>query len=45
MTADEIYTFCDAKNVGMYSVCKNQGTAWDFLKFTTSEEQDGQLLS
>ena len=31
--ADETYTFSDAKNVGMYTACKNQGTAWDFLKF------------
>jgi multiple sugar transport system substrate-binding protein len=28
----------------MYSSCKNQGTAWDFLKFSTSQEQDGKLL-
>ena len=40
----ETYTFSDAKNVGLYSACKNQGTAWDVLKFATSEEQDGQLL-
>jgi hypothetical protein len=24
--------------------CKNQGTAWDLLKFSTSKEQDGALL-
>ena len=24
--------------------CKNRGTAWDVLKFATSEEQDGKLL-
>ncbi len=42
--ADETYTFSDAKSVGMYSSCENQGTAWDVLKFATSEEQDGQLL-
>ena len=40
----EIYTFSDAKNVGLYTACKNQGTAWDVLKFATSEEQDGKLL-
>ena len=28
----------------MYSACKNQGTAWDVLKFATSKEQDGKLL-
>lgn len=45
MTADQIHTFSDAKNVGMYASCTNQGTAWDFLKFSTSQEQDGQLLT
>ncbi|MEC5150056.1 extracellular solute-binding protein [Cryobacterium sp. GrIS_2_6] len=44
-SADKTYTFSDAKNVGMYTACKNQGTAWDVLKFSTSEAQDGQLLS
>ena len=28
----------------LYSACKNQETAWDVLKFATSEEQDGKLL-
>ncbi|MFC5930111.1 ABC transporter substrate-binding protein [Cryobacterium melibiosiphilum] len=42
--AAETYTFSDAKNVGLFSACENQGTAWDVLKFATSEEQDGQLL-
>jgi multiple sugar transport system substrate-binding protein len=28
----------------MYTSCKNQGTAWEVLKFATSEEQDGALL-
>lgn len=42
--ADQVHTFSDAKNVGLYSACKNRGTAWDFLKFSTSEEQDGKLL-
>ena len=44
MPASQIHTFSDAKNVGMYSSCKNQGTAWEFLKFATSKEQDGKLL-
>ncbi len=43
--AEQIHTFSDAKNVGMYASCTNQGTAWDFLKFSTSQEQDGQLLT
>ena len=41
---EETYTFSDAKNIGLYSACENQGTAWEVLKFATSEEQDGQLL-
>jgi multiple sugar transport system substrate-binding protein len=45
MSADQIHTFSDAKNVGLYSSCQNKGTAWEFLKFTTSKEQDGQLLT
>ncbi|TCO46953.1 multiple sugar transport system substrate-binding protein [Kribbella antiqua] len=43
--ADEIHTFSDAKNVAMYSACKNRGTAWDVLKFATSKEQDGKFLA
>jgi multiple sugar transport system substrate-binding protein len=42
--ADQTYTFSDAKNVAMYSTCKNRATAWDVLKFATSQEQDGKLL-
>lgn len=41
---EETYTFSDAKNIGLYSACKNQATAWDVLQFATSEEQDGKLL-
>jgi multiple sugar transport system substrate-binding protein len=44
-TPDQIHTFSDAKNVAIYSACKNQGTAWDLLKFSTSKEQDGALLT
>ena len=40
----EIQTFSDEKSIGMYSACKNRGTAWDVLKFATSKEQDGALL-
>ena len=43
-SADETYTFPDAKNIGMYTSCKNQGTAWDVIKFATSKAQDGKLL-
>jgi multiple sugar transport system substrate-binding protein len=42
--ANRIQTFPDAKNVAMYASCKNRGTAWDFLKFSTSRAQDGKLL-
>ncbi|MFF1877481.1 ABC transporter substrate-binding protein [Leifsonia sp. NPDC058230] len=44
-SADKTYTFPDAKNVGMYTSCKNQGTAWDVLKFATSKDQDNKLLN
>lgn len=44
MDPSQIHTFSDAKNVAIYTSCKNQGTAWDLLKFATSKEQDGQLL-
>ena len=40
----EIQTFSDTKSIGMYSSCQNQATAWEFLKFATSQEQDGKLL-
>jgi multiple sugar transport system substrate-binding protein len=40
----EIYTFSDEKSIGMYTSCENRGTAWEFLKFSTSEENDGALL-
>ena len=44
MSASQTHTFSDAKNVAIYSACKNQGTAWDLLKFSTSKAQDGKLL-
>jgi multiple sugar transport system substrate-binding protein len=42
--ADKTWTFSDAKNIGLYSACKAQGTAWDVLKFSTSKAQDQKLL-
>ncbi|MDQ1083149.1 MULTISPECIES: extracellular solute-binding protein [Microbacterium] len=42
--ADDTWTFSDAKNVGLFTACENKGTAWDVLKFATSEEQDGIWL-
>jgi multiple sugar transport system substrate-binding protein len=44
MAADQIHTFSDAKNIAIYSACKNQGTAWNLAKFATSKDQDGKLL-
>ncbi|HWM07477.1 MAG TPA: extracellular solute-binding protein [Actinophytocola sp.] len=41
---EEIHTFSDAKNVAMYTACENRGTAWELMKFATSEERDGELL-
>ena len=43
-SAEDQSTFSDAKNVAVYTACTNRGTAWDFLKFSTSKEQDGKLL-
>jgi multiple sugar transport system substrate-binding protein len=44
MTPEETWTFSDAKNIGMFTACENKATAWDVLKFATSEEQDGAWL-
>lgn len=44
-SADETWTFSDAKNVGLFTACENKATAWDVLKFATSEEQDGEWLN
>jgi multiple sugar transport system substrate-binding protein len=40
----QIQSFSDEKSSAMYSSCQNRATAWDFLKFATSEENDGSLL-
>jgi multiple sugar transport system substrate-binding protein len=37
-------TFADSKSVSMFTACENQGTAWEFLKFSTSVESDGEFL-
>ncbi|WP_223623022.1 extracellular solute-binding protein [Microbacterium sp. EST19A] len=37
-------TFADSKSVSMFTACENQGTAWEFLKFSTTVENDGALL-
>ncbi|GAA2750988.1 extracellular solute-binding protein [Amnibacterium kyonggiense] len=41
---DEIHTFSDAKNIGMYTACPHKGTAWELLKYATSSEQDAKFL-
>ncbi|MFF1529939.1 extracellular solute-binding protein [Cellulomonas sp. NPDC058312] len=41
---DDVTTFADSKNVSMFTSCENQGTAWEFLQFSTSEDNDGALL-
>jgi multiple sugar transport system substrate-binding protein len=38
------FTFADSKNISMFTSCKNQATAWEFLKYSTSEANDGELL-
>ena len=38
-------TFSDEKSIGMYSACKNRATAWEVLKFLTSKDEDGKLLT
>jgi multiple sugar transport system substrate-binding protein len=43
--ASDVHTFSDEKSIGMYSACKNRGTAWELLKFATSKEQDGEFLN
>lgn len=42
--ADATSTFADSKNVGLYTACENQQTAWDFAKFATNDENDLALL-
>jgi multiple sugar transport system substrate-binding protein len=44
MDPSQVSTFTDAKNIGLYSACKSQKTAWDVVKFATSKAQDGKLL-
>jgi multiple sugar transport system substrate-binding protein len=40
----QIQTFSDEKSSAMYSSCQNRATAWEFLKFATSQDNDGKLL-
>ncbi|MFD7439008.1 extracellular solute-binding protein [Streptomyces sp. NPDC059861] len=43
--ASRIHTFSDQKSVGMFSACENRATAWDVMKFATSEREDGRFLA
>ncbi|MGP9539106.1 extracellular solute-binding protein [Brachybacterium sp. AOP43-C2-M15] len=42
--AAAVKTFADSKNVSMFTTSQNQATAWDVLKFATSQDQDGAFL-
>lgn len=42
--SEEIYTFSDAKSTAIFTACENQRTAFEFMKFATSEEADRMLL-
>lgn len=44
MDAGEVWSFSDAKSVGLYTACENRQTAWDFAKFSMSEDNDRLLL-
>lgn len=37
-------TFADAKNIGIFSNCDDQESAWEFVKFYVSEESDVTFL-
>lgn len=43
--ADQEHTFSDEKSIDMFTACRHRATAWDLLKFATSEDQDGKLLA
>lgn len=38
------YTYCDPKNTVIFNTCKNPQSAWDFLKYSMTEENDLLLL-
>lgn len=41
----EVVSFADSKNIAMCETCRHRGTAWDFMRFATSQQQDGAFLS
>jgi len=38
------YTYCDPKNIVIFNTCSNPQLAFDFIKFTLSEENDLKFL-
>lgn len=40
----DTWTFADSKTIMMFSNCPNKGTAWDFMKYSTSAAADKSLL-
>ena len=41
---DKVWTYSDAKNISVFTACPHRATAWDFVKFATSESNDRALL-
>jgi multiple sugar transport system substrate-binding protein len=41
---EKTYTFSDAKNIGMFTACRNRLSAWNFIKFISSKTNDGKWL-
>lgn len=40
----DVWTFADAKEVSLFTNCENKDTAWEFLKYSMTEENDLELL-
>ncbi|MCF6269108.1 MAG: extracellular solute-binding protein [Melioribacteraceae bacterium] len=38
------YTYCDPKNIVIFNTCRNPQLAFDFIKFTLSEQNDLKFL-
>jgi multiple sugar transport system substrate-binding protein len=43
-SGEDVWTFSDAKSVGMFTACENRDSAWEFLQQTMSDEADRELL-
>ncbi len=44
LPADQVYTFSDAKNIGLFTACENRQSAWEFIRFISTEKNDGKWL-